>query len=145
MLVNSTSTKGMTCSAGKNYIHIDHEGTVFPCLGIKNRIKHIAFPNLRARYKMGNILEGKSKFRTADTICPRSNCWCGNENQALRIVDKYYNRTRTLRYFYPKDNLSKEALYEGYNPSIFRIWRFVTHPKYYIRQEFNFLKEKEKN
>jgi hypothetical protein len=32
-------------------------------------------------------------------MCPVSTCWCGNENQALRIVDQYYYRTRTLRVF----------------------------------------------
>lgn len=141
LLVNSTRTKGMRCSAGKNYIHIDHEGNVFPCLGIKNRMSNIVFPVLRDRYKLGNILQDNIIFKTDDMICPRYHCWCGNENQALRIVDKNYNRTRTLRYFYPKEELSEEKLYRGYNPSIYRIWRLIAHPKYYIRQRFNFSKK----
>ena len=133
MLVNSSSTHGMQCSAGKNYIHIDHMGNVFPCLGIKNRISNVLFPILRQRYSMGNILEDKIRFRTEDTICPRYHCWCGNENQALRIVDKYYHRTRTLRYFCPKKDIQPEELYLGYNPSIYRIWRTITNPGHYIR------------
>ena len=144
LLVNSTSTKGMRCSAGQNYIHIDHEGNVFPCLGIKNRMSNIAFPFLKDRYKMGNVLQDNINFKTDDTICPRYHCWCGNENQALRIVDKNYSRTRTLRYFYPKEELAVEKLYTGYNPSIYRIWRFITHPNYYIRQRLNFSKSQKK-
>jgi MoaA/NifB/PqqE/SkfB family radical SAM enzyme len=133
MLVNSSSTHGMQCSAGKNYIHIDHRGNVFPCLGIKNRISHVLFPILRKRYSMGNILEDKIRFRTEDTICPRYHCWCGNENQALRIVDQNYHRTRTLRYFYPKEDIPLEKLYQGYNPSLYRVWRTITNPGHYIR------------
>lgn len=133
MLVNSSSTHGMQCSAGKNYIHIDHMGNVFPCLGIKNRISNVLFPILRQRYSMGNILGGKIRFRTEDTICPRYHCWCGNENQALRIVDEYYHRTRTLRYFCPKEDIQPEELGLGYNPSIYRIWRTITNPGHYIR------------
>ena len=144
LLVNSTSTKGMQCSAGRNYIHIDHEGNVFPCLGIKNRMSNIVFPFLKDRYKMGNILQNDIQFKTDDTLCPRYHCWCGNENQALRVVDKNYNRTRTLRYFYPKEELSEEELYQDYNPSIYRMWRFLTHPQHYIRQQFNFSKNKRK-
>jgi MoaA/NifB/PqqE/SkfB family radical SAM enzyme len=133
MLVNSSSTHGMQCSAGKNYIHIDHMGNVFPCLGIKNRISNVLFPALRQRYSMGNILEDKIRFQSKDTICPRYHCWCGNENQALRIVDKYYHRTRTLRYFYPKEDMAPEELYQGYNPSIYRFWRTITNPGHYIQ------------
>jgi MoaA/NifB/PqqE/SkfB family radical SAM enzyme len=134
MLVNSSSTHGMQCSAGKNYIHIDHMGNVFPCLGIKNRISNVLFPILRQRYSMGNILEDKIRFRTEDTICPRYHCWCGNENQALRIVDKKYHRTRTLRYFYPQKDIPPAELYQEYNPSIYRFWRTLTHPGHYIRR-----------
>lgn len=142
LLVNSASTKGMRCSAGKNYIHVDHEGNVFPCLGIKNRMGNIVFPFLRDRYKMGNIRQGNIKFKSDDTICPRYHCWCGNENQALRIVDKHYNRTRTLRIFYPKANIAEEKLYNGYNPSIYKGWRLITHPSYYIRQKYGFSRRK---
>ena len=133
MLVNSSSTHGMQCSAGKNYIHIDHRGNVFPCLGIKNRISHALFPFLRQRYSMGNILKDKIQFRTEDTICPRYHCWCGNENQALRIVDENYHRTRTLRYFYPKKDIPLEKLYQGYNPSLYRVWRRIISPGNSIR------------
>jgi len=134
MLVNSSSTHGMQCSAGKNYIHIDHLGNVFPCLGIKNRISNVLFPVLRKRYSMGNILEENVQFRTEDTNCPRYHCWCGNENQALRIVDKKYHRTRTLRYFYPQKDIPPAELYQEYNPSIYRFWRTLTHPGHYIRR-----------
>jgi MoaA/NifB/PqqE/SkfB family radical SAM enzyme len=105
MLLEGCETKGMICSAGHNYIYINHKGDIFPCGNIKNSI--------------GNLLHGTIGFQHKDTICPVSTCWCGNENQALRIVDENYERTRTLRIFYPKNFISKHQLYEGYNPSIF--------------------------
>jgi len=105
LLLEACSTRGMICSAGKNYIYIDHEGNVLPCYNIKS--------------SLGNILQGQIRFQENDTICPLDSCWCGNENQALRIVDKYYDRTRTLRIFYPRKNIPEETLYQGYNPSIF--------------------------
>jgi len=105
-LVESRNTRGMACSAGKNYIYIKSNGDVFPCgAGSTNTI--------------GNILTDKIRFSEKDRVCKVDRCWCGNENQALRIVDKYYNRTRTLRIFTPKDEISDQELYEGYNPSIF--------------------------
>lgn len=105
MLVEACNTHGMACSAGKNYIYIDSDGNVFPCEMIRSRI--------------GNILDGDIEFRSEDTKCPMNFCWCGNENQALRIVDRFYERTGTLRIFSPKKGLPIKALYEGYNPSIF--------------------------
>ncbi len=125
MQVISSRTRGMHCSAGKNYIHIDHDGNVFPCLGVKNRPVHFLFPLLRKRYSMGNILTGGPDFRPSDMICPQTHCWCGNENQALRIVDRYYHRTRALRIFYPKSDIAEEVLYNSYNPSKYRFWRFL--------------------
>lgn len=110
LLVEACSTRGMSCSAGKNYIFIDSDGNVFPCSAIKS--------------SMGNILNGNVSFQENDTTCPVSTCWCGNENQALRIVDKYYDRTRTLRLFYPKENMPEKTLYKGYNPSIYPGWQF---------------------
>ncbi|MEJ2627880.1 MAG: hypothetical protein P8078_04930 [bacterium] len=102
MLVEQCSPKGMKCSAGKNYIFITSTGEVLPC----NRIKR----------SMGNIIEGQIQFQKKDTICPKGSCECGNQNQALRIVDKYYKRTRNLRIFYPKKGIPKEKLYQGYHP-----------------------------
>jgi MoaA/NifB/PqqE/SkfB family radical SAM enzyme len=45
LLVESCSTRGMPCSAGKNYIFIDHKGDVFPC------------GSVRDKRPMGNILK----------------------------------------------------------------------------------------
>ena len=106
MLVYASSSEGMECSAGRNYIIINSSGEVSPCRNIKET--------------MGNILNNQIKFKENDTICPLQKCWCGNENQALRIVDKYYIRTRNLRVFYPKKGISKEKLYKEYNNSIFK-------------------------
>jgi MoaA/NifB/PqqE/SkfB family radical SAM enzyme len=105
MLVEACSPRGMQCSAGKNFIFIDNNGDVFPCRGIKKTI--------------GNIANGKIKFKKKDTTCPCVRCWCGNQNQALRIVDKYYHRTRNPRIFYPRKEIPIEQLYRGYNHSIF--------------------------
>jgi Iron-sulfur cluster-binding domain len=105
MLVEACNTRGMTCSAGKNYVYIDSDGNVFPCNNIGS--------------SMGNILETGIDFRSQDTICPADICWCGNENQALRIVDKLYYRTKVLRIFYPKKDVPLSGMYEDYNPSIF--------------------------
>ena len=44
----------------------------------------------------------------------------------------------------PKEGLSEEEFYQGYNPSIYRMWRFLTHPQYYIRQRLNLSKNKRK-
>jgi MoaA/NifB/PqqE/SkfB family radical SAM enzyme len=106
MLVEACSTRGMICSAGKNYLYIDSDGNVYPC----NKI----------RFFMGNILKTGISLCLEDTICPMEICWCGNENQALRIVDKYYNRGRFLRLFHTKKEISLSRMYNGYNPSIFR-------------------------
>ena len=105
LLIESCQTKGMSCSAGRNYIYIDNQGNVFPCQKIANR--------------MGNILTDTIEFQKNDTICPQPVCWCGNENQALRIVDQYYDRARTLRILKPKEDTLKHQLYEGYSSPIF--------------------------
>jgi MoaA/NifB/PqqE/SkfB family radical SAM enzyme len=106
MLLEASDTRGMICSAGHNYIYINHDGNVFPCSNINN--------------SLGNILNEKIRIQTEDTVCPVSTCWCGNENQALRIVDQKYNRTRTLRIFSPIEGISQQELYNGYNQSIFQ-------------------------
>jgi len=111
LLVEAARTRGMACSAGKNYIYVDRNGDVYPCSAMKKKLIREPF--------MGNILQGPIRFRTDDTVCPIDVCWCGNENQALRIVDRYYNRTRTLRIFTPKEGIPEEKLYQGYNPSAF--------------------------
>ncbi len=106
LLVEACNTRGMHCSAGKNYVFINSDGNVFPCGQIKSSI--------------GNMLDGNIYLREKDMICPRDVCWCGNENQALRIVDKYYDRTRALRIYYPKQNILEQQLYEGYKPSVYK-------------------------
>ncbi len=105
LLLEARRTRGMTCSAGRNYIYIDHLGNVRPCK--------------RSARSLGNILDAPPAFQAEDTVCPEDVCWCGNENQALRIVDEYYDRSRTLRIFRPKAGIPRERLYEGYNPSVF--------------------------
>ncbi|HTY13925.1 MAG TPA: SPASM domain-containing protein [Candidatus Omnitrophota bacterium] len=105
LLIESCRTQGMECSAGHNYVYINHNGDVFPCAHIKN--------------SLGNILKDRIALRTEDTICPNPTCWCGNENQALRIVDRNYDRSRTLRIFHPKKEVPYEHLYDGYNPPIY--------------------------
>ncbi len=105
ILLESSTTRGMDCSAGRNYVYVNHDGDVFPCAQIKSSI--------------GNLLRKDVRFQEEDTICPMQSCWCGNENQALRIIDRNYDRTRTLRIFTPKAGLRSSDLYEGYNPSIF--------------------------
>ena len=72
LLLEACETKGMVCSAGKNYIFIDNEGDVSPCQLFTKR--------------MGNILSEPIAFQAEDTICPVPVCWCGNENQALRLL-----------------------------------------------------------
>lgn len=106
MLLDACSPKGMPCAAGREFIYIDHQGNVLPCRRIKKR--------------MGNIIQEDIRFRAKDMVCPCDRCWCGNQNQALRIVDKYYERTRNMRVLYPKAGIPQETLYQGYNPSIFR-------------------------
>jgi MoaA/NifB/PqqE/SkfB family radical SAM enzyme len=105
MLLEASEPKGMRCSAGHQYIYINHKGDVFPCGNINT--------------SLGNIIDGTLNLQTEDTICPATTCWCGNENQALRIVDKNYERTKTLRIFHKKTDLLESELYKGYNSSIF--------------------------
>jgi hypothetical protein len=105
LLVEACSPRGMTCAAGKNYIYIDPHGNVSPCNKMQNRF-------------MGNILRDKIEFQKADSVCESDRCLCGNQNQALRIVDKYYMRTRNIRIFHPRTEFCAEELYEGYNPGI---------------------------
>jgi len=106
LLIEASSPQGMQCSAGKNFIFIDRKGRVYPCNKIKKSI--------------GSIYKGTIKFQKNDTICPSDRCWCGNQNQALRIVDGKYNRTRNLRIFTPKKGIPEAQLFEGYNPSIYQ-------------------------
>lgn len=103
MQVDESRPKGMICSAGKKFIYINNDGEVFPCSHIKSSI--------------GNIIDGEVNFQEKDMICPANRCTCGVQNQALRIVDKYYDRTINIRIFYPKENISKKRLYGGYNRS----------------------------
>lgn len=105
ILLESCRTRGMACSAGKNYIYMGFDGQVRPCGPIQS--------------SLGNILTDEISFQENDTICPMERCPCGNENQALRIVDKHYHRTRTLRIYYPKKDISAKLLYKGYNPSVY--------------------------
>jgi MoaA/NifB/PqqE/SkfB family radical SAM enzyme len=107
LLLESCETKGMLCSSGRNYIYIDHLGNVFPCKGVSNQ------------KGMGNILSDRILFQKEDTICPESVCWCGNENQALRIVDQYYDRSGPLRILRPKEGIPHHQLYEGYNAPVY--------------------------
>ncbi len=92
----------MPCSAGRQYIYVNHDGTVFPCS--------------RIRRPMGNIRRGDLRLQDRDTICSSDRCWCGNQNQALRIVDERYERTRNVRILIPKPSLPREDLYAGYGP-----------------------------
>jgi len=104
MLVESTSPFRMPCSAGKNFIYINEKGDVSPCQ--KTR-----------QFSLGNILEGPIRFINQDVQCPMNACSCDNQNQAMKIVDKYYNRTRTLRIYVPKEGMLDEDLYKGYPSS----------------------------
>lgn len=110
MLLHGATSKGMRCSAGRNYIYIDQGGRVFPC----GNVSQLGLSNC-----MGNILTDPIRMQDEDTLCPVSSCWCGNENQALRIVDSNYERSRTLRVFNRKPGVSDEDLYQGYNASVF--------------------------
>ncbi len=105
MLLEGCSTKGMVCAAGKNYIYLNHQGDISPCSNIKQ--------------KLGNILTDPFLLQPEDTICPVSKCWCGNENQALRIVDQYYERSRSLRIIKRRPGIPEEDFYQGYNKNIF--------------------------
>jgi MoaA/NifB/PqqE/SkfB family radical SAM enzyme len=106
MLVNCCTTKGMQCSAGRQYIYIENNGDVSPCGELKDRVR------------LGNILDGTFALQEEDTLCPMRNCLCGNENQALRIVDRYYDRTHVVRIFNKKEHIPLERLYEGYGEPI---------------------------
>jgi len=105
MQIEEALTKGMPCSAGKNYIIVNIKGDVFPCGHQQN-------------VNLGNLLDDTLKLNDEDTICPANSCACGNENQALRIVDRLYDRGHALRLFRPKSGLTEKELYAGYQPSI---------------------------
>jgi len=105
MLVHAASPQGMACTAGSRYVFIEPDGDVYPCSKIKT--------------SLGNILAGDVRFLQEPLICPSDRCWCGNQNQALGIVDEYYERTRNVRMFHPKQGIPVAQLYAGYNPSIF--------------------------
>jgi MoaA/NifB/PqqE/SkfB family radical SAM enzyme len=105
MLIHASSPRGMKCTAGSRYVFIEPNGEVFPCSKIKT--------------SLGNILTADVRFLQDPLICPSDRCWCGNQNQALCIVDEYYQRTRNVRMFHPKQGIPVAQLYAGYNPSIF--------------------------
>jgi sulfatase maturation enzyme AslB (radical SAM superfamily) len=105
LLVEACSPRGMSCAAGRNYIYIDPQGNVFPCNKMRERF-------------MGNILKDKIEFQKNDSICACDRCLCGNQNQALRIVDRYYTRTRNIRIYHPRPDIPTERLHDGYNPTV---------------------------
>lgn len=105
MQIEEARTKGMLCSAGKNYIFVNRKGDVSPC-------------GLQQNVILGNLLDDTLKLNDEDMICPAPSCNCGNENQALRIVDRLYDRGGALRIFRPKSGLTEKELYAGYQPSI---------------------------
>lgn len=102
LTVEQAPTLGMRCSAGSRYIVVHPNGDVLAC-------DRMAEP-------MGNLLEGEIRLLDRDIRCPFRHCWCPNENQALRIVDRKYRRTgRTLRVLEPRPGLTPEQLRAGYN------------------------------
>ncbi|MHC4823884.1 MAG: radical SAM protein [Planctomycetota bacterium] len=102
MTIQRSPTFGMRCSAGKDYLVIHSDGGVFACN--------------REHQSKGNILDGPIALQEKDTICPFLHCWCPNENQALRIVDRKYLRNgRTLRVIQPKPGLTSSQLTSGYS------------------------------
>lgn len=114
LTVDRAPTLGMRCSAGKQYIVIHADGNVNPCD--------------QYHKPMGNIMRDTIRLQDSDTICPRRHCWCPNENQALRIVDRKYHRNgRTLRMVEPKPESTAKVLGQGYNdqlgPFAYRIMR----------------------
>lgn len=124
LTVERAPTLGMRCSAGKQYLVIHADGNVFAC----DRIPE----------PMGNILEGPIQLQDSDTTCPRRHCWCPNENQALRIVDRKYLRNgRTLRVIEPKPESTPAILRQGYNdrlgPFAYRILRSPKTAKTLLR------------
>lgn len=112
LLVESCTSRGMQCSAGRNYIYLTQDGEAYACSNITR--------------SMGNILKEGIAFQAEDTRCPVDVCWCGNENQALRVVDERYDRTRTLRIFHPREEFSREQLFAGYKPSIYSTRHLLT-------------------
>lgn len=100
--IEAYSTFGMRCSAGAGFVHIDPRGEVYPCSEIPS--------------SLGNVIEGDVALRTRDVTCPARHCWCPNQNQALRIVDRHYARDgRTPRYV--RARVPREQLFHGYNES----------------------------
>jgi len=129
--VEVCNTRGMKCSAGKNYVYVDESGNVFPCKPIRNIIGE--------KTSMGNILHDTITISSdaKDAICPAETCMCGNENPALRIVDEHYDRTRATRVLLPKKGISQKMLYKGYNPSIYSLQSRI---KYKLKQILSKLK-----
>lgn len=107
LLVEACSPRGMSCAAGRNYLYIDPDGNVFPCNKMRDKF-------------LGNIVRDEIQFMENDSICESDRCLCGNQNQALRIVDKYYTRTRNIRIFHPRNDVQTDQLYIGYNPCVKR-------------------------
>lgn len=108
MEVAGASPKGMRCSAGVNYIYIDRDGNVSTCGKLKGE----------ERNKLGNIFTDTIQLKVDDTICTSNKCGCGNENQALRIIDDYYLRSHVLRLYVPKPEYSDDFLYSLYDITI---------------------------
>ncbi|MDD3626944.1 MAG: hypothetical protein PHV06_06455 [bacterium] len=102
VLVKSIDTFGMDCTAGHKFIYINSKGDIFPCHDIHKF--------------MGNILNDKITLNPEPMKCEVHKCFCGNQNQALCIVDRYYNRTRNPRIFFPKENFKRSDLFKGYKP-----------------------------
>jgi MoaA/NifB/PqqE/SkfB family radical SAM enzyme len=115
MEIEGASPKGMACSAGNNYIHIDARGNVSLC-------------GKRAGTEtgsLGNILNDPIVLNKEDTICPLKACPCGNENQALKVIDQYYDRGKVLRMYTPKQGGNYDSLYDLYGTAEEEIVRFV--------------------
>lgn len=124
MLVLRESPKGKECGAGYNYFYVDHNGDVYNCGVDKNprwTLKEKILFKLNRKWaekirneringnKIGNLIEGRILLNEKYRICPHNECACGNEVQAMKIIDENYIRTRTLRIIYPKE---KKDFYE---------------------------------
>ena len=107
MEIRGASPKGMACSAGVNFMYLDKDGNAAIC----GKLKSQGFEGAN----LGNILRDPIKLRDSDTICPSNICDCGNENQALRVIDKYYQRGRFLRLYRRKPEYDDDFLCSLYN------------------------------
>ncbi|MDH5573684.1 MAG: radical SAM protein [Gammaproteobacteria bacterium] len=111
MEIGGASPKGMACSAGNNYVYIDQKGNVSSCGQLLDS----------EDAALGNIVTDEITLKNADIICPKNACPCGNENQALKIIDKYYDRGHVLRVYRPKDGYDNDYLYSLYNKNVFNV------------------------